>query len=373
MRLAWNNILFDRTRFAVTVLGIAAAVFLIVFQSSILNGFLGASSRIIESADADLWVAARGVECFEFPAPIEKRYVEIAQGVPGVAGATPVCTRSAQFRKRDGSSQVVALVGADAEAGARFPTPHQAAGGTVTPNALLVDASNVGSLNIAGQLPLDVEVNQRRAQVIGAISGFSSFLGSPYVFASYRDGADFLGLRPEETTFILVRLNASVDPGPVRDLLRSRLPNVDIWTRDEFAQKARIYWISQTGAGGAIAMAALLGFLVGLAIVSQAIYATTMEHLEEFATLKAIGAGNWFVLKVVLCQALACGVVGYLLGVGVATPLVKIAAENAIPWVNSPWWIRAGAAVPTLLMCFLASIVSIRAALKVEPAKVFRA
>ena len=112
MRLAWHNIAFNRTRFAVTVLGIAAAVFLIVFQGSILTGFLEASSKIIDSADADIWIMARGVGCFEFPAPIEKRFVEIAHSVGGVSGATPICTRAAQFRKADGSHQVVALVGA---------------------------------------------------------------------------------------------------------------------------------------------------------------------------------------------------------------------------------------------------------------------
>src|SRR5258706_281683 len=122
MLLAWHNIAFNRTRFAVTVLGIAAAVFLIVFQGSILTGFLEASSKIIDSSDADLWIMARGVECFEFPAPIEKRFVEIAHSVGGVSGATPVCIRAAQFRKADGSHQVVALIGADSDARPRVRT-----------------------------------------------------------------------------------------------------------------------------------------------------------------------------------------------------------------------------------------------------------
>src|SRR5438874_736502 len=180
MRLAWHNIAFNRTRFAVTVLGIAAAVFLIVFQGSILTGFLEASSKIIDSADADIWIMARGVECFEFPAPIEKRFVEIAHSVGGVSGATPVCTRAAQFRKADGSHQVVALIGADSDAGPRVPTPGPgvfANARSNEPEGLLVDYSNARMLNVT-RVPQDVEVNQRRARVVGQISGFSSFLGS---------------------------------------------------------------------------------------------------------------------------------------------------------------------------------------------------
>jgi putative ABC transport system permease protein len=73
MRLAWYNIAHDRTRFLVTVLGITCAVFLMIFQGSILLGFLQASSRIIDSTDADLWITGRGVQCFEFPVSVERR------------------------------------------------------------------------------------------------------------------------------------------------------------------------------------------------------------------------------------------------------------------------------------------------------------
>jgi hypothetical protein len=71
MRLAWYNIAHDRTRFLVTVLGITCAVFLMIFQGSILLGFLQASSKIIDATDADLWITGRGVQCFEFPVSVE--------------------------------------------------------------------------------------------------------------------------------------------------------------------------------------------------------------------------------------------------------------------------------------------------------------
>jgi len=66
------------------------------------------------------------------------------------------------------------------------------------------------------------------------------------------------------------------------------LSDTDVWTRKEFSQKGPTILDFTTGAGGAILTAAFLGFFIGLAVVSQAVYATTMEHLEEFATLKAL-------------------------------------------------------------------------------------
>ena len=85
MRLAWQNIAHDRTRFLVTVLGITCAVFLMVFQGSILLGFLQAASKIVDSTDADLWITGRGVQCFEFPVPVERRLGPIAHSIRGVA------------------------------------------------------------------------------------------------------------------------------------------------------------------------------------------------------------------------------------------------------------------------------------------------
>src|SRR5579864_3594134 len=352
MRLAWYNIAHDRTRFLVTVLGITCAVFLMIFQGSILLGFLQASSRIIDSTDADLWITGRGVQCFEFPASVERRLGAIAHSVRGVDHTSRICTRLVQFRKTDGSNQLVALVGADSDVGRQFPIPRVSRdSAAIEPEALVVDKSNVQLLNVAAHpLPLDVEVNEQRARVVAETSGFSSFLGSPYVFTSYADGSRYINLRPEETMFILVWLQPGVSIQNVKRGLQARLENVDVWTRDEFSQKARFYWITQTGAGGAILTAALLGFFIGLAVVSQSIYATTMENIEEFATLNALGASNGFIRRVIVSQAVICGIGGYLLGLLITSPMIR-AAQTSIPWVSAPGWLPLAIVIPTMAMC----------------------
>ncbi len=372
MRLAWNNIAFDRIRFAVTVLGIAAAVFLMVFQGSILLGFVRAASKVIDSTSAEVWIAGRGVNCFEFPVEIERQVGEIAMSVPGVASTSRICTRAVQFQKANGDQQLVSLIGAESQAGPMFPVPRIAGSASAAePDTLLIDESNSQSLRIQ-RVPADVEINNLRARVVGSTTGFSSFLGSPYVFAGYADAARYMQLRPGNTMFVLVRVAPGSTAAVVKDALQKRLPNLDVWTRDEFAMRARSYWLSQTGAGGAILIASILGFFIGLTIVSQSTYATTMENIEEFATLKAIGATNWFIRRVILSQSCMCGVVGYALGVLITGPLVN-AASGSIPWVAKTSWVAGFALGPTIVMCVLASLVSVRTALSVEPAKVFRA
>src|SRR5437879_7080997 len=115
MKLAWQNIIHDRSRFSVTVLGVSFAVFLMVFQGSLLVGFLRAASRLIDASDSDIWITARGVQAFEFGTTLESRVREMAAGVPGVLATDRVCMAFAVYRTPKGKQQVVALVGARSE------------------------------------------------------------------------------------------------------------------------------------------------------------------------------------------------------------------------------------------------------------------
>jgi putative ABC transport system permease protein len=372
MRLALRNLLHDRTRLVVTSLGVAFAVFLMIFQGSLLIGFLRAAAEIIDATDSDLWVAPRGVVCFDFSSTLDDRLQEIAQGVPGVESVNPISVAFVGYRMPEGQHRMVVLVGADPKVGLRFPLPYlPGSQGALEPEAIVIDTTNARELEVSA-VPSDVEINGLRAHIAGIVSGFSSFLGSPYAFASYQDAARYSRLGRQRVAYLTVRVAKGSDAGSVRAKLAAELPEADVWTHDQFRRRSQLFWVAQTGAGAAILTAAILAFLIGLVLVSQTIYATTMEHLEEFATLKALGASKTYVVRIVLSQALALGIAGGVIGVVSAIPVVHL-ARGFVAWIYSPWWLVPVVLVPAFLMCALASIASIRTALSVEPARVFRA
>ena len=372
MKLAWQNIMHDRLRFSVTVLGVCFAVFLMIFQGSLLAGFLRAASRLIDASDADIWITARGVQAFEFGTLLESRTREMAAGVPGVKETGRVCMAFAVYRTPNGKQQVVALVGADANVGSHFPVPNAPGSGRqISPDAVLYDVSDREQIEVTS-LPAQVEVNNRRASIEREIEGYGAFLGVPFLFTSYRNAARYIGFGADEAMYIPVRVGSGYSTSEVQEKLQRRLPEVDVLTRGEFAHRSRMYWTMKTGAGGAIVTAAVLGFLIGLVVVSQTIYASTMENIEEYATLKALGASQGFVARIVLSQALICGVAGSILGLIIVAPGLGY-AKTLIPWIYTPWWLPFGMLVPSLLMCSLAAIASVRSALTVEPGRVFRA
>jgi putative ABC transport system permease protein len=354
------------------VLGVSFAAFLMVFQGSLLAGFLRAASRFIDASDFDIWITARGVQAFEFGAPLEARLQDLAAGVPGVTETSRACMAFAVFRKLDGKQQVVALVGADSNIGKRFPVPELAEGrANVSPQSVIYDESDRPVLETVS-LPARVEINGQRATVDHEIQGFGGFLGVPALFTSYRNAFQYLGLSPEQGMFILARVANGYSVTNVQRRLRERLPEVDISTREEFARKSRWYWVIKTGAGSAILTAAILGFLIGLVVVSQTIYANTMENIEEYATLKALGASRGFVARILVVESLICGAAGSILGMFAVIPAMQY-AKSLIPWIQTPWWLPIITIALSLLMCSLAAIASVRTSLAIDPGRVFRA
>src|SRR5438093_6793088 len=186
MELAWQNIIHDRSRFSVTVLGVSFAVFLMVFQGSLLVGFLRAASRLIDASDSDIWITARGVQAFEFGTTLESRVREMAAGVPGVMQTDRVCMAFAVYRTPKGKQQVVALVGADPNVGKRFPVPDvPELAGEISPDAVLYDVSDRDLIAVP-VLPTEVEINLHLASIERHIHVYVSFLGCHCKLTSFR-------------------------------------------------------------------------------------------------------------------------------------------------------------------------------------------
>src|SRR5260370_14361530 len=288
MKLAWQNIIHDRARFSVTVLGVSFAVFLMVFQGSLLAGFLQAASRLIDASDSDIWITARGVPAFWCGHLIESRVREMAAGIPGVLETSRVCMAFAVYRTPNGKQQVVALVGADRNVGKRFPVPGAlGSAGGLSPDAVLYDVSDRDLIQVTA-MPAEVEVNRHRAIIERQIEGYGAFLGVPFLFTSYRNASRYMGVGPEEAMFVLLRVDKGYSTSDVQQNLRQRLPEVDVLTRDEFGRKSRRYWTIKTGAGGAILTTAVLGFSTGPGVFAQSIFSTPPEDRQEYTAAIAI-------------------------------------------------------------------------------------
>ena len=372
IRIALRNLLHDRVRLAVTLTGVVFAVVLIAVQGGLFVGFTRATTCVIDNTEAEIWVASRGVRNFDVTHPLPPRKFHQILGVPGVGRAERVIVRFANWKKPAGGMESVEVVGFDTASG--LGGPWNVAAGSVAalqlPDTVAVDTLYRDKLGFSA-LGEHVEIGDRRARIVAMTAGIRSFTTSPYVFTSYENGLKYASLGRSQSAYVLVRPAPGVAAENLRDAIAAGVPDVDVFTREQFARKTQHYWMFTTGAGMALLIAASLGLVVGGVVVAQTLYATTVDHLPEFGTLRAMGAPGGYIHRIIVIQAVAAALVGYGCGIVISYFLIDLAARGGASIVLPPG-MAVGLFFLTVVMCVAAGLVSIRKVTSIDPAMVFR-
>jgi putative ABC transport system permease protein len=156
----------------------------------------------------------------------------------------------------------------------------------------------------------------------------------------------------------------------VRADLNDRLKDREILTQREFRNRSVDYWLFQTGAGSALIAGAALGMIVGVVIVAQTLYSSTKDHLNEFATLRALGASAGYIHKVILIQAIMSAFLGYGIGMVLSLLVIWATKGTTLLIIMTPGLALLLFAL-TLGMCIIAAISAIFKVTRIDPAGVF--
>ena len=370
--LAQRNLMHDKVRLAVTLTGIVFAVVLIVVELGLFVGFTVTTSSIIDKSQVDLWIVSRGTPYIEQGSAFSERKLYQVLATPGVAGADKYIVRFSNWKAPEGAEEGIQIVGFNPHTG--VGGPWNVVEGNVeelkTPDAVMIDEIYKKKLGVT-KVGESFEINGRRAHVVGFTRGIRAFTTTPYVFTSFKNAQGYVRIDEDQTYFILVRAVPGTDMTALQHRLESRLRDVDVLTRAKFSSMTRIYWMFTTGAGVAVLIAALLGLVVGVVVVAQTIYATTMDHIREYGTLKAMGAPNSYIYRVIITQAGMSAVAGYVLAMFVSVFIVR-ASRSGGAAILLPWQMAVGIFFLTLLMCVSAAVVSINKVTRLDPAMVFR-
>ena len=372
--LARRNLFHDRIRFAVTLTGIVFALVLIVIQFGLFLGFMTTTSNNIDHSNADLWIVFHGVSYFDTGRMFSERKFYEVLATPGVEQAEKYIQNFANWKKPDGGMENIQVIGF--HPGSGLGEPWNLVAGNVLDvkqeDAVIVDELYREKLGVS-KIGDRVEIGNHRARVVGFTRGIRSFTTSPFVYTSFKNSLDYT--RPEakedQLAYILVKAAPGVFAAELKSNLQARLSDVDIYTRDEFSRRTRFYWMFTTGAGLAVLTAALMGLVVGIAVVAQTIYAATMDHIREYGTLKAMGATNAYLYRVIIEQAVLSAAIGYALAMIIAHFIVQ-ASEKGGALILMPFSMKVGMLFLAIGMCTAAALVSINKVMRIDPAMVFR-
>lgn len=370
--IARRNLFHDKVRLGVTLTGITFAVVLMVVELGLFAGFSLTTTGLIDHSGADLWVASLHIPYVEQGVPFSERKLYQVRATPGVASAEKYSIRFGNWKRTDGGHESVQVVGYNLDN--PMGGPWNVVVGNVedlrAPDAILIDQIYSKKLGVThvGQI---FEINDHRVRVVGFTHGIRSFTTSPYVFTTFKNAQNIANMKEQDTIFILIKATPGTNIDELRTALSSRLHDVDVLTTKGFSTMTRTYWMFTTGAGIAVLLAAVLGLVVGIVVVTQTIYATTMDHLREYGTLKAMGAPNSYIYRVILEQAGIAAILGYGMGMIVSLFVVHGGQQGGAAILLS-WQMAIFILLLTSLMCGIAAIVSIHKVITLDPAMVFK-
>jgi putative ABC transport system permease protein len=382
--IALKMLIGDRAKYFGIILGVSFASLLITQQSAIFAGIMTRLfGAITDTGLPDVWVMDPKVQFIDDVKPMQDTAVFRVRGVQGVDWAVPLYRGLLKARLDNGSFQSCIVMGLD-DATLIGGPPAMVEGKLA--DLRQSDAVIVDSVGAAGKLakppsapgekptPLHVgdslELNDRRAIVVGICRVSRTFQSQPVVYTTFSRATLFAPRERKLLSFVLVKAKPGESIPALCERI-SRTTGLAAYSKQEFTNLTINYFMHYTGIPINFGIAVLLGFLVGTAIAGQTFYNFTLENLRLFGTLKAMGATNGTLLRMVMLQALVVGSIGYGLGVGGAA-LFGWAFRNTEIAFRMPWQLLAISAASVTLICVLSAYISLRKIMRLEPAIVFK-
>jgi putative ABC transport system permease protein len=214
-------------------------------------------------------------------------------------------------------------------------------------------------------------MNDHRAVIVGICKASETFQTFPILYTRYHQALQYVPQERKPVSFILAGLEPNHDGRAVCERILQTTGRKAI-TRDDFAWATINYYLRRTGIPVNFGITITLGFIVGVAIAGQTFYTFTLENLNQFGSLKAMGVTNARILGMVLIQAVTVGAIGYGIGLGLAALFGEVSRMSSRLAFYMPWQIPALTAGAVLIIVVLSSLVSVRKVLVLEPAVVFR-
>ena len=387
--LAWRNLVHNRVRTLVAVAGVTFAVVLIFMQL----GFFGAvetSATVVYSAlDFDLCIRSKDYLHFADSRSFPAARLKQAEGVVGVKSASPFFVGIRLWRNpqpKKGEEYGVMVMGCRPEDPVFLREDIQTSARKllVQEDMVLIDRltrKEFGPKN-GGRfgdedIGVETEVMHRRVRLVGHFRLGTGFASNGAVLTTDRG---YVRVSPGQSLHNvclgLIKVEAGADPAEVAARLRAvlpggRTPDVEVLTRAEVLDVERNRWVGRTSFGLIFQLGVCVALFVGTAIVYQVLSADVASLMPEYATLKAMGYANSYLMKVIVQQAVVLSLLGFLPGWGIALLLYYVTSEGAGIPIQMTSQNLLMVLVLSVAMCALSGLLAARKTFAADPAELF--
>ena len=374
LKIAWKFIKFDRAKSIGVIFGILISTFLIGQQLGVfffLSGLMGALANDVK---ADIWVVDSKTNDVNQLGMLDVRNMREIQGIKGVKEAFPLIIAGASCNFKNGTSGGITLLGIDENHIHALLGNDKIIAGNVS--YLQLDGAVSGEIfekkNLGGDINLgtNFEINGKRAFFVLQTKGFRGF-GSSYCVTTIERARFFSNQSTNTISAVLVNVKSRKDINEVIRNINQTINGVRAWQSQKLASSSVKKVLSSSGIALSTGTLIIFALIAGFFIIGLTMYSSALDRLKDYGTLKAIGAGNKYISRLILTQAMFFSVVGFLIGLVLLEGFRIGVAKSGLIFSFSP--------IVLLTMFSIIGIISLSGASfalsrirSVEPAAVFR-
>lgn len=378
IRLAIEMLIGDKVKYLVLISALAFSTLLMTQQSATFWGVLRWTTTMLRNTNVPIWVVDPNVQQITDIKALRDIDLDRVRSVQGVKWALPFYYFLTDGKLYNGTFMIFQLMGVDSTT--LTGVPQKFLKGKLEDlwksGAVIIDEAGLKKLSAGLDKPLDIgdvlDINDNEIKIVGVVKAEQSFFGYPFIYTTYERATQIAPKTRRTLSFILVQPKDGVD---VDDLARriQRETDLGAYTSDNFYWGTLKWYFLKTGITLSFGATIILGFIVGIAVAGQTFYSFVNENLGNFGALKAMGASNSLLKKMVIVQALLAGFIGYGIGLGLATIVgIFLLLSDRLPFYLS-WQITLLTLVMILVICLFSAVISIRRINKLDASEVFRA
>jgi putative ABC transport system permease protein len=378
--LAWLQLKREPTRLAVALAGIAFADILIFFQLGLAEGLFDSVTKPYSALQGDLFLINPLFESLSVVRSFPRRHLYQAAGASGVQSINYLYIDQGRWRNPQTLKNQTTMVFAinPNDSAIILPEVRSHLSQLNLLNRILYDRTGpvalfgdiLNPLNQVGTVP--IQFNNVQTKVIGTFTMGASFTANGNIITSH---STFLRLFPErrasEIDVGIITLKPGTNIEQVQAKIRSQIKDVLVMTHAEFIEHEKKYWQVNSPIGFLFGFGAVIGFVVGTVIVYQILYSDVSDHLPEYATLKAMGYGDAYLMSILIQESLIMAVLGFIPGFVVALGLYSIATSVTFIPIMMSVNRAILVLILTIIMCVASGGIAMRKLQEADPADIF--
>ncbi len=381
--LAWKNLTHDVRRLILAVAGVGFAVLLVFMQLGFRGALLEGTVQLPEQFNADLVLASKTKFAIQIPQKFSRQALFQARSVAEVESAWPLYIEMSSAtwflpHITDHALPVRVLAFNPREPLLLLDAVRQREPELMLPDTALFDLKSKGDYGDP-KIGDFAYLNDQRVRIVGTFQLGTDFATDATVIISDREYANYyfpkgaaeFGL--SQLDYGLIKLKPGSDVLAAKEKLQSILPeHILVRTKPEFIAAERDFWDKSTPIGYVFGFGVVLGFVVGVIICYQVIYADVSDHMSEYATLKAMGYGTNYFFGLVMQEAMLISGLGFVPALFLAEGLYA-----GLAWLTGlPLNLtiaRAGIVLAlAIVMCGISGMLALRKLMSADPAELFR-